>query len=94
MRWLITVVIAPVTLHPHTTVSGEGQKGGYVIIAGKLNLFVNKLMGNSLRKATSKKQNIVLFVQLTWEDHRSMCLFLSLNTPSGIALWRVAITLP
>ena len=82
------------TLHLHTTVSGEGQKGGYVVIAGKLNLLVNKLIGSSLRKTTSKEQDIILFVQLTWEEHRSMCLFFSLNMPSGIALWRVAVTLP
>lgn len=64
------------TVSSHSS-SAEGRKGGYVVIFGKL-----KFIGSSLRKATSKEQNI-LFVQLTWEGHRSVCLFLSLNVPSG-----------
>jgi len=78
----------------HTAGSGEGRKGAYVIITGKLNLLPDKLIGISLRKTSSKEQNIILFVQLTWEKHGLMCLSHSLNKPSGTALWRVAITLP
>lgn len=88
----MTLVIVPVTLHLHTTVSGEGQKCRYVVTAGKFNLLVNKLIGSSLRKGTTKEQNIILFMQLTWEEHG--CLFLGLNMPSGVAFWHFAITLP
>lgn len=53
----MTVVIVPVALHLHPTVLMEGQKGGYIVITGKHNLLVNKLIRSSLRKATSKEQN-------------------------------------